>query len=483
MVEKLTPYDWQLADIERIRDAGYRALLAVAPGGGKTYLSTLALLDATADDPNAQVLVIAPQSTHKSAWKKAMAQAGGDHEVRVIGRGNKAQRAALADFEWGVPGWYVCTPQFFTRSFDENWNPTGVILDESHTLSNPSTRGQKLLSGYTRRDTDTLATRAKFKLALSGTPARNRFELLWGVAKFLWPELTGYGEVAQMPLSAWKDARMTSRFSPFNRSGKEYLDEIVPGKLFRDMPCVIQHKRRERCCDFHPDGFMPVAEPEVRRVVVGLTKNQVAAIRGLEEKGVAWLQENPLVTELPITQQLRIRQGILGELSVEDDPETGKQRVWLEPDAKSPFADMVEEILDQEGDDPVLVLTASKMFAKYLTARLVARGVSARELSGDTRRTRDRDVEGFGDTYRVAVAVIDAVGTGTDGLGRRCSTEIWTDRSLDRTANDQARARLDRMGQQRRVLRFELFDDLGYSERQWTRQALADEKLGASLRV
>ena len=469
-------YDWQEADQERLRAAGYVGLLSVQPGGGKTVAAAWAIRDALRGEAESDrvVLIIAPQSTHYSAWGKTLRRLG--ESVRVIGRGSKAHKAALADFEWGVPGWYVCTPQFFTRAFSESWWPTAVIVDEAHMLCGPGTKAQKKLSGYTRRDQDTLATRAKYRLALSGTPARNKFERMWGVMRFLWPELSGRGQVAEMPFSAWKEHRMDFRFSPFAVSGKEFTHERYPGKLMGEAPCVVQHFRREGCCEFHPEGFMSLEKPLELVREYELTAGQLRAIRQVREQGLAWLSEYPLVAELPITQQLRVRQMVLGELTVADD------RVEFSTGAASPAAGLIEEILESEGDEPVLVLTASKLFARFLTERLVAGGVSARELSGDTVKTRDEDVAGFGSEYRVAVAVIDAVGTGTDGLGASCAVEIWADRSLDRTNNTQAEARLDRMGQTRRVTRYLLRDSLGISEMQFTKQALASAKLSDSMK-
>lgn len=366
-----------------------------------------------------------------------------------------------------------------------NYFADTVLVHNCHILSRPGAAGQKKLSGYTVRESEkSLAARSKMRLALSGTPARNKFELLWGVTRFLWPELDGIMEVAATPFSQWQRDRMDSVYSPFTQSGREYTGESTPGLLMKSMPCVIQHYRRTRCCAAHPKGFMPLDEPVVVNETLTLTAKQKQVITQLEEDAVAWLEDNPLVAALPIVKIARIRQATLAEVSVEEyvdgDLEV-KQRVWIEDNAKSPFADRVEEILDSLGDEPVLVLTSSKVFAKYLVQRLDKRGDLVRELSGDTRKTRDADVAEFGDEYRVAVAVIDAIGTGTDGLGKRCSTEIWVDTSLDSTNNSQAAARLDRMGQERRVHRTMLADDMGYAGRRWTQQELAKNALDKSI--
>lgn len=480
----------QQADLEQIRAANYNALLAIGMGYGKSYLAVAAAIDSGAE----QILVIAPQSTHTSAWDKSVKDFGLPG-VRVVGKKNKAQRQALEDLNWGKPGWFVMSPQFFTLNDDGTWTPDMAIVDEAHNLNEPGKAGQRKLSGYYVRDKNPLSLRATYKLSLSGTPARNKFSRLWSTMRFHWPELDQYDQVAQTPYSAWADNRLKSEFNPFTYNKKTYTTERYPGLLFKEAPCVIVHKPRERCCDFHPNGFLTLEEPVVRQQIVDLTPTQKKQLVDLEKQALAWMNEHPLVAKLPITKRIRIRQALLAEASVEDYTDmvknkvTGelepvqKQRLYYEADAKSPYADAVLELLEELGDENVLIFTSSQIYAEFLTNRLISKGVRAAKVSGANKDTRDAVVAGFGKEHQVLVATIDALATGTDGLQAVSATEIWIDRSDDRTSNEQGYARLFRTGQKRQVLRVELFDNMGYSEKTWNRQAAASAELNASLKT
>ena len=403
-----------------------------------------------------QTLVIAPKSTLGSAWGATveMMEAG---EVRVIGRGDKAQKEALADFTAGVEGWYATTHAWFTRAYDpKTWNPEAVVVDEVHQIAGPGTSGLKKLVGARATDKKNLAHTARVKLALSGTHSRNKFEWSWGVMRFLWPEQNGAGEIAQTPFSAWQEDRQIPERNYFATSGRSYGGERVPGLLMAQMPCAIKHYQRERCCRFHPKGFLKVAEPTVVEREVELTKSQKSAIKALERGSIAWFKEHPLRAALPIVAQTRIRQSVLAELTITDTDEFDKegnivQKVTIDPGAASPMSDEVERLLDEEIDEaePVLVFTDSRIYAEYLTNRLNERGVSARELSGATSKHRDRDIKEFGKKFKVLVMVIAAAGTGTDGLQRVCATEIWVNEG--QTRRRMSRPGLDSIGVGRSV--------------------------------
>lgn len=61
---KLTPYDWQLRDLAKLRANNYTGLVAIEAGGGKSLTATLALIEARPQ----VTLIVAPKSTHQTAW-------------------------------------------------------------------------------------------------------------------------------------------------------------------------------------------------------------------------------------------------------------------------------------------------------------------------------------------------------------------------------------------------------------------------------
>ena len=465
------PYAFQEKDLAKLREHNYTGLLSVEMGGGKSVSSLLAVQDSGAN----QTLIIAPKSTHETAWN-ADAQMALGQEVRVMGNGTKAQRQALSDFEWGGKGLFAVTPQAFTRADISMWKPDVLIADEIHTLNNPGSAGQRRLSGFSAKDSP-ISSQCGIRLGLSGTPARNNFERLWSVMRFLWPELNQRGQVAYDNPWAWNLSRMTSEdvFAGRKPTGeirtvKKWLVEKEPGLLFSQAPCVIQHFRRETCCadPTHQGGFLKHNAPNVTRRVVEISPKQKRIIKELEEQGLAWLDEHPMVVDLPMTLQQRIRQACLGVPTLEptgelDEYGVPKMNVLFEPDTTSSFADAVEDTLEHWGDETAIIFMSSQKFASALTTRLNRKGFKAFEFSGATAKTRMDDLKRLGTDYQVMVATIESVGVGTNGLQRVCNNEIWVERSTDESMNTQSEARTDRLGSRGQTQRVIIEDDLGYA--------------------
>lgn len=486
-----TPHLFQQKDLATLRDNNYTGLLAIQPGGGKTYTSLFAALDSNAS----QTLVIAPKSTFATAWQKSTPNVL-EHEARIIGNGTKAERQALSDLEWGSPGVYLVSPQLFTRADISMWLPDMLICDEVHQINKAGGKGQRKLSGFSPKD-DPISKQIGASLSLSGTPARSNFERMWAICRLHWPELYRRGEVAYDNPYSWMLERMTSKEIITGKrnpetgkfpTAKVWLAERDEGRLFREMPCVIQHFRREECCAYHPTGFLLNEEPNEVERVVELSPKQKRIIKELENQGLAWIDDQPFVVDLPMTIKQRIRQVTLGEPEIKftgEFDEFGVEKTTLryDPECKSTFIDETLNILEQLGDEPVIIYLASQQFAEVLTKRLVKAGISAFEYSGKTTKTRDADLAGFGTKYRVCVGIVSAIGTGTDNIQDVCNNEIWLEVPLDDVDAIQAEARTDRMGQTKQVQRFRIHDDMGYSGGMYDRKLTKRLELAKSTRL
>lgn len=383
-----------------------------------------------------------------------------------------------------------------------------------HKVATPRSKAQRKISGFSPRDDgEPLSKRFGARLALSGTPARQNFENMWSTMRFLWPELDGKGQVADSNFWAWLRDRMTyeeivtgfewvpvskkpipNGFTGYKKKingvlhwgetskAKKWLTEAQPGRLLREAPCVLTHYRRQECCPWHPNGFLSLEEPQILERVVELDTKQKKAIRELETHYMTFLGEHPLVTELTITQQQRIRQICLGVPTIVLG-ENGESSVEFDKDCVSPFIDETLDILSSLPDDePVLIFLDSQRFATIVTDRLNKAGVAAAEYSGKTVTVRDKYLEKFGVDYRVLVGVTSAIGTGTDSLQHKSSTEVWLEIPVSLTNRLQAESRLDRVGARRQVQRYVVKDSEGYAEGRMSAQLDMQLKLNASLR-
>lgn len=460
---KLEPMDWQTRDVETLRRNNYTGLLAIEPGGTKTAISTFALAQSRPD----VTLIVAPKATHYTAWTPTVRDNAGI-EPRVIGNGNKVERGAMSDFTLGYPGVYLVTPQLLTRSDVSDWRGDFLIVDESHQTTTMKSAAQRKMSGFEFKDGEPLSRRFESRLALSGTPMRQQFENMWATMRLLWPELNGRGQVAYDNAYGWMLERMSRREIWTNntdpRTGQrrkaiQWIGETEPGRLFSEAPCVIIHKRRETCCadPTHQGGFLPTEEPQIIEREVQLTTKQKKAIREMEVMMMTYINENPLIADIPLTQKQRIRQLTLGEVEAVELDE-GRTSLEFPKDAPSPFLDETIHILSNlpEGE-PVVVFLESQRYAEVLTHRLTNAGYPAQEYSGK----RKADLDRFGKDYQVLVGVLSAIGTGTAGLNHVAHTEIVFEQPLSLTLRAQGEARLERLDNKHRVQRYVLLDDLG----------------------
>ena len=131
-MKPLELWDWQKVDQEFLARHNWTALAAVETGGAKTMLAVEAVRNSGAE----RVLIVAPKQTHHSAWIPTVERQLG-LTARVIGNGRKADREALADFEWGSPGIYLVTPQFLTRADVSRWEGDMLVVDEALALDTP----------------------------------------------------------------------------------------------------------------------------------------------------------------------------------------------------------------------------------------------------------------------------------------------------------------------------------------------------------
>lgn len=474
-----------------MRENNYTALLNIEPGGGKTAEGLFAVKDSGAD----VTLIIAPDQTHRSAWMPTTEAILGI-EARTIGNTGKARQSALLDFELGYPGVYLASPQFLTRADISAWQGQALIVDEGHLLNSARSKGQRKLSGHPVRD-QPISQRFESRLFLSGTSWRNNFERAWATMRFLWPDLYRRGQVAYDNYYLWMADRMTHEMVYTNQRDangqpkvvKQFLNEKNPGQLITEAPCVITHFRRERCCDFHPNGFLPTNAPQEIREVIELLPAQKKAIRELEDHYMTYLDNQPFEVDLTLTQQQRIRQLALGVPVLEfymgenaDGDEVEKVRLDFEVECKSPFADRLFELLEELDDEPVVVFLESQRFAAVLVEKLNAKGISAFEYSGVTKKDRDDNLAEFGKKFRVAVVTLASGGTGLDGIQRVTKTEVWFERSVDETVNQQGEARADRLYGLGQVQRYFLHDDAGRSEGRMSEQLERRRALAKTLR-
>lgn len=423
-LEPLTPFPEQQAMIDAIVAEPTRAaLVAAGTGAGKTLTAV-----ESAKGLGAQtVLVIAPLNT-RVGWEATFKRQGVSLPIHRIDS-SKAGKQAHQDLYDKVPGVYLIGWEYFRRFDWTPYKPDLVIADESHKSQNRKSTTYKMLR----------TLRAGFKIAMSATPAGNRFEGIWAPCRWLWP--SAKNEAGQQIVSPhpWKWAAQWAMVVDDHFAGKKITGEREPGAFVKTLPCYFRPEPRVT------NGR--VAET----VLVELSPAQRKMYTQMQRDMVAWLEGHPLVAELPITMRTRLRQMTLGTVQITEDGE-----VDFADDTKSSKIEALQEILEEHEGEPVMIYTDSARFARVVAKRLGAKAVAWTGQMPHSERERVLETFGTPQGPQYIVATIAAIGEGVDGAQSRCHIEVWMSRSENGILNQQAEGRLNRTGQTETVLSYDI---------------------------
>jgi len=492
----ITPYAFQEADIRDLLAHNATGAIVAETGAGKTVIGA----ETARRSGLPTKLIVALQGTHKKVWKRTLLELDPEARIQRID-GTELGKKAMDALEWKEPGYYLMTPQLFTRWKPLHLRPDLMMVDEAHMLGNRNKPGGQTFMQMGAKSTG-------HRMVLSGTLYRNNFENAWTMARFLHPERSASGDIADIAPNRWIDNFCRTEYAHFAPGQRVVVGELEPGRFAALMPCWRQHFKREPCCEFHPEGFLhDVAEPIVIRETVELTAGQKKATKQMQRDYLAYLdlatkewqtlpieerKRKALVVKMPVTRQLRLSQITLampsiiprpwspkkaGPTSTDWDVQPGyviaedgltKQAVddkgfplWdvvFAPDAESPKLDALMRILTKVGE-PVVAATNSQKFAELAVNRLNASGWRAFEWSGSSTQTqRDQALDDFkAGKYDIIVGQTDAIGTGIDGLQDVAGVLVSLNKSRDIANETQLEGRLDRRGQKERgVIHYEI---------------------------
>jgi len=458
-------FDWQAADVEALVRGDGIGVNTSHTGAGKSAVALSSAKELGADS----VLVVSPKNTADS-WRESVEMWWPEQDYRVIDASKAGNRAYL-DLALGTPGVYQIGIERFRNQSWSSIFPDISIADEVHRLAS-------LTSDVGRKALHSLSSGSK--QALSATIVRNKIENIYGPAKWEYPTMGPWQPTEEyfdthpgVNPDAWSkitpkkkikdlDARYKWQFLELHYNVKKDFfagwtveSEMIPGWVISRFPVHIEHRKRENCCEYHPEGFATWPEPQEHRIEIPMTPTQRKIYRQLDEQDLAWMGENALAPKIPLESRIRKLQIALGEGELVTDGE-GKQKIVFLPEGKSPKADWIQDALT-EGDlfgENVVVFTHSKGWSNALAQRLNKAGIPSLAWNSDTdpddkTAARVQWVEGG---LQVIVGVISAIGTGTDWMQRNCYNMVWASRSDDSTDNLQASGRLDRIGQQRGVM-------------------------------
>jgi superfamily II DNA or RNA helicase len=455
----MKPFPFQERDIEKLIANDGTGLVATQVGGGKTLIA----IEVAKRLKTKTNFVIAPKGTHKRAWERTIKLQIPNAVVRYVNSSADGKQAFL-DMEAGIEGWYLISPEFFRNYHWRGIEPDLAVFDEVHRASNRQSKTAKMLH----------TLKAKRRIGMSGTIAGNKIEGFWSVLRWVYPEVAGRS------FWGWVEEYCETKVDFF--AGKIVDSEKTPGRIVTSIPCYIRHLKRERCCDLHPNGIdheLPAVQEEVRTVELSVAQRKI--YKKLEKDLFVWLGDNPLAVEAPVAVRTRLRQITLGVPMIDEET----QEVNFAEDCESSkLSEFFQIISDHPEGEQMLVLTHSQKFAKVTVARLRKAGHTAFEWSGQaTQKVRDEALEDFiAGKVQFIVAVISAIGEGTDGLQEATNVVVWLSKDDNRLLNEQASGRLDRRGQKKSVISYEIIAEDTYDEGQYSKLIQDKIKMNHSLR-
>ena len=392
------------------------------------------------------VLVIGPLNTYWGWWDTIQRQNGYKEDIYKIDS-TKSGVVAFNNLLKGEAGWYFIGREYFRTKDWSKIKPDLVLVDECHFAQNRASKSFKVLK----------TLNAGFKLSMSGTPSGNRFEGFWAVSRFLWKDTN----IVDKSFWKWVEKFAKTEYSPF--AGVEITGERTPGAFVKSLPCYIR---------LEPNHSLEVVE-ETR--YVDLVPAQRKIYEKFERDLVVFLEGNPMIAEVPIAARIRLRQITLAVPTIVDD------EITFADDAVSTKLKALQEIIDDNPDDAMLVLTDSQKYARIVARRL---GDKAFEWSGQTSQSQREEAKQkfLRGEIKYIVAVIPAIAEGVDGLQDVCSTIVWLSHSDSNILNQQVIDRIRRRGQKEVVKIYDIVARDTYDEGQLSTLLKRQIEMNASLR-
>lgn len=430
-------YTYQRTGVAFLSAAG-SAILGDEMGTGKTVQTIRAIcdLDQSAHSAGAggvePFLIVCPKSMQRT-WAREIEKWAG--LTPVVIEGSAAQRRkqfeARGEYQSVVITYDLLrahsrlAPYGSIKLTDDEKQPRElnairfgvVVADEAHRAKDPKAKQTRAL--WAVGDT------ATHRFALTGTPIANRLDEFWSLLRFVapdeWPSRTRFiDRYCLTSYNPWGGMEVLG-LRPDTES--EFREIMEPRFLRRPKSLVLPH--------------LP---PKVyERRDVEMSPKQAKAYRQLADGMIADLDSGQLVTFSPLVQGARLVQFASAMCDVTDDGEVH----MVEP---SPKVDALLEVLDEVGDEPLVVFAASRQLLDLAAARLDKVGVTYSRVVGGMHTLERADAVDAYNSGKVRVILI-SIGAGAEGLSlTRGSTEVFLDRSWSHLQNTQAEDRLHGTG-------------------------------------
>lgn len=415
--------------------SGGGAILGLDMGLGKT-ITSLAVSDVIKAN---SVLIVCPASL-KYNWAEEIEKWLPDKSYSILdGSKEKRIEALNSDANFYITN-YASVREKSRAKVNGNWTKVDNelflainkkefevgIYDEVHRAKNRKSQQTKALYKITNG--------IKRNYLLTGTPIMNTPEDLWSLLHIIdRKKFSSFWRFVHRYCEVWD-----------NGFGKEIGSAKNP-KEFRDMlkPYMLRRLKEEVIED------MP--ELTKQKSWVELEGKQNKVYHQMEEDMVAELSEQEEIkAPIIISKIMRLKQIAVSEQLLAEKPSIKKFK-------KSAKIKALNEIIDDSGDQKIVVFTQYQSAAKLVAKMLDKEGIGYGMIHGGIKNEeRQKEVNKFqeNDSCKIFVATIKAGGLGLTLTAG--SIAVFLDKDWTNANNTQAVDRLHRIGQERNVTVIEL---------------------------
>ncbi|MEE0026039.1 MAG: DEAD/DEAH box helicase, partial [Atopobiaceae bacterium] len=317
-----------------------------------------------------------------------------------------------------------------------------VALDEAQYIKNPATQSARAVK----------ALRARFRVALTGTPVENRLSELWSIFDFLMPGLLGsydkFRERYERPIVEDEDAQTVGRL---REAVRPFILRRAKADVAQDLPEKIEQVVR---------AHMGTRQRMLYDAQVQEVRNQVAR----DDDGSFGSQKFQVLALLTRLRQVCCDPRLLYEDYADASCKT------------ETIITLVERVVD--AGEKMLLFSQFTSYLDVLAAELGRRGIPFYTIVGSTPSSRRVElVNKFNDDDTpVFLISLKAGGTGLNLTG--ATVVVHADPWWNVAAQNQATDRAHRIGQTREVTVYEVIAAGTIEERilelQRTKAELAD---------
>lgn len=416
-----TPRPYAAVATEHL-NAHERCALWAKPGMGKSVI-TLTWLDTLHNivGESAPTLVLAPLRVARDTWAREAQKWEHLRELSVVPViGDAKQRAAALRRDAQVYTTNYENLVWLRDHFQADgkaWPFRTVVADESTKL-----KGFRLRQGGVRAQAIGQVAHKSVKrwINLTGTPASNGLEDLWGQTWFL-----DAGQRLGRTFSAFRDRW----FRPV-KAGQ--FHQWRPLELAAD---EIYERLSDICLTLDPKDWFDIKEPIVNVIEVELPGTARVKYRELERELFTMFDTQEVEVFNAAARSLKCLQ--LANGAVYLDPDKYGPDTWVE--VHSEKLDALEELANETGDDPLLV---AYQFRSDL-ARLLKRFPDALDLSRKDHLEAAKAGQG-----KIWLGHPASMGHGIDGLQEHCNTVVFFAQDWNLEYFDQT---LERVGPMRQL--------------------------------